>query len=89
MDQLKDAKTSAIADKGFPPNKDHFQDFDLWILDLRALFTAGINNRRLHNDTVARSKRRGGSSPEFNEKTLGGAVDFDKFVAILEQPIMS
>ncbi|KAJ7505675.1 hypothetical protein B0H11DRAFT_1975613 [Mycena galericulata] len=89
MDQLNNAKTSAIAYGSFPPNKNHFQDFDLWILDLTNLFGTGLNNRRLHNNAVARDERKGGPWPEFDEETLGGAVDFDKFAAILEQPITS
>ncbi|KAF8217834.1 hypothetical protein K438DRAFT_1656778 [Mycena galopus ATCC 62051] len=87
--QLEAAKASAIARKGFPANKNHFEKFNSWIVDLTDLFGTGLNNRRVHNTTVRQAKRKGRSLPEFDDRTLGGAVDFDKFAAILDEPITS
>ncbi|KAJ7201184.1 hypothetical protein B0H12DRAFT_1244298 [Mycena haematopus] len=85
MDQLKQAKIAAIAQKGF---RHGFEAFRLWIQNFTELFAAGMKSRRLHNYAVAEAEETGRPSPDFDEKTLGGAVDFDKFAAILEQRIM-
>ncbi|KAJ7212510.1 hypothetical protein GGX14DRAFT_620653 [Mycena pura] len=88
MDSLSDLKHVAIAKSGFPPTRDHFRQFLLWIVGLCELFGAGFSNLRRHNNSVKIAELTGNAPSNFEVETLGGAVDFDKFKAVLEIPIV-
>jgi hypothetical protein len=88
MENLSNLKHVAITKSGFPRPKDGFEQFELWIIDLRRLFSAGFFNSDEHLSAVRVAQLKRTALPTFDVKTLGGAVDFDKFKAILETPIV-
>ncbi|KAJ7833519.1 hypothetical protein B0H14DRAFT_3710545 [Mycena olivaceomarginata] len=89
MAALQGAKADVLTIKGFPPQKQHFQRFGIWIIAISTLFRTGFNNRSSHRADVELAKLIGGSSPpSFDDVTLGDSVTFDKFAAILKAPII-
>ncbi|KAJ7215018.1 hypothetical protein GGX14DRAFT_696571 [Mycena pura] len=88
MESLSNLKHVAITKSGFPPTRDHFRQFRLWIVGLSDVFGVGFSNLRRHNNSVEIAELTGNAPPNFEVKTLGGAVDFDKFKAVLEIPIV-
>ncbi|KAJ6586748.1 hypothetical protein B0H10DRAFT_2442670 [Mycena sp. CBHHK59/15] len=88
MEDLRDKKNTAITQSTFPPTKDHFQRFRLWILAISRLFRTGFNNRGSHKGDAEVAALTGGAPPSFHDVTLGGSVTFDMFAAILELPII-
>ncbi|KAF8125516.1 hypothetical protein K438DRAFT_2002097 [Mycena galopus ATCC 62051] len=88
MESLSNLKHVAITKSGFPPTRDHFRQFRLWIVGLSDVFGVGFSNLRRHNNSIEIAELTGNALPTFDVKTLGGAVDFDKFKAVLEIPIV-
>ncbi|KAF8215492.1 hypothetical protein K438DRAFT_1660184 [Mycena galopus ATCC 62051] len=89
MEELNHRKNTAITKNDFPPTKDHFQRFGIWIIGISTLFRTGFNNRSSHLATVELAKLIGGAlPPSFDDVTLDNSVTFDKFAAILEVPII-
>ncbi|KAJ6459436.1 hypothetical protein C8R47DRAFT_1226577 [Mycena vitilis] len=80
MEGLKSSKWTAMSFAGFPQQMYQFANFDGWVGRLRALFRDGYGDRAKHKDKF---KFRGAKGP-FDELTLGGAVTFDKFEAVLD-----
>lgn len=88
MESLSNLKHIAITKSGFPPPRDHFRQFEVWILGLSEMFRVGFSNLRGHSNGVRLAELTGRPVPSLDEKTLGGAVDFDTFKALLEIPIV-
>ncbi|KAJ7243568.1 hypothetical protein B0H12DRAFT_1188494 [Mycena haematopus] len=87
MKELRSEKTAVIANRTFPPTKDLFHRFRLPILDIARLFRTGFNNRSSYEDADEIAVLTGAARPSsFEDETLGDAVTFDKFAAILEKP---
>ncbi|KAJ7805240.1 hypothetical protein B0H14DRAFT_2382959, partial [Mycena olivaceomarginata] len=88
MENLSNLKHVVITKSGFPRPRDSFQQFELWIIDLRRLFSVGFLNSDKHLSAVRVAQLKRTALLTFDVKTLGGAVDFDRFKAVLETPIV-
>jgi hypothetical protein len=91
MDDLYDKKNTVLTNKPFPPIKDEFENFQFarWVTAIRFLFNDGFFKRSSNETSASLAKMSGGSPPPpFNHATLGDAVTFAKFAAILQAPTM-
>ncbi|KAJ7679254.1 hypothetical protein DFH06DRAFT_1316194 [Mycena polygramma] len=82
MATLKYFKESAITD-GFPPQKNELAKFYGWVARLQIMFRAGCTNRTTHQSAVWMAQIGGPEPAAFDDVTLGGAVTFDTFAAII------
>lgn len=71
-----------------PDTTSKFEQLRVLLLNLRKIFCDGYNARLHHAqvETLASVAQRQ-LVPEFDESTLGGHVDFDKFEEILSEPM--
>ncbi|KAJ7755570.1 hypothetical protein B0H16DRAFT_1315660, partial [Mycena metata] len=74
--------------KGLPPAKANFRALRAkWVLSLMQLFADGMTYNRIHGATVEIADIEGTTAPQYDSVTLGGAVTFDKFAAILDASV--
>jgi hypothetical protein len=71
MENLSNLKHVAITKSGFPRPKDGFEQFELWIIDLRRLFSAGFFNSDEHLSTVRVAQLKRTALPTFDVKPSG------------------
>ncbi|PFH45366.1 hypothetical protein AMATHDRAFT_184632 [Amanita thiersii Skay4041] len=86
MKHLRDMKYHFLGQTS-PPTTAHFLNMASWILGLRMLFKDGYNARTDFEALVEEAKIACKDIPSFDEDTLGGEVDFDKFQKILDRDI--
>ena len=90
-DDLLDKKVSFMMNRGVPQPTLHFQKIEGMISSMRKMFRDAFAAQADHTDNinkmtkmVAREKQ---AVPEFDESTLGGHINFDKFHEILKEAI--
>jgi len=79
-----------LAGSNAPQPTSSFSDIITWTAKMRQMFRRGLAERETHEENIkvaAKLSNENKDIPVFDEKTLGGCVDFDKFAEILDTPV--
>jgi hypothetical protein len=76
-------KKESFFQRSLPPAPDAFRELYPPILEMKDMFDDGYRARRRHEMAMYKLLR-GSVMPSFDESTLGGHINFDKFQAILD-----